>query len=149
MFCEPPGGWQQATAREHRTKLVWAQEVASLLHGRYADCERMTLVCDKLNTQTIGAFCEAFEPDRAGPYVRQIDFCCTPKHWEQQKMRSLVAKVVRTLDCGFTGRNSTRVSLRDFLKRSSCETRNEFRDSSDDNVGHHSMVWATDRCTEA
>jgi len=69
MFCEPLGGWRQATAREHRTKFDWAQEVASLLDGRYADCERITLVCDNLNTHTMGAFYEAFEPAQARSYV--------------------------------------------------------------------------------
>ena len=80
MFCEPLAGWRQATAREQRTKFDWAQEVASLLDGRYADCDQITLVCDNLNTHTIGAFYEAFEPERARQYVRRINFCFTPKH---------------------------------------------------------------------
>ncbi len=44
----------------------------------------MTLVCDNLNTHTIGAFYEAFEPDLARRYVRRIDFCYTPKHGSWQ-----------------------------------------------------------------
>ncbi len=80
MFCEPLGGWRQATAREQRTKFDWAQEVAALLDGRCAQCERTTLVCDNLNTHTIGAFYEAFRPEQARSYVRRIDFCFTPKH---------------------------------------------------------------------
>ena len=48
-----------ATARRRRTKADWAEEVASLLEGRYADCEKITLVCDNLNTHTPGAFYEA------------------------------------------------------------------------------------------
>ncbi len=80
MFCEPLVGWRQATAREQRTKFDWAQEVASLLDGKYASCDRITLVCDNLNTHTAGAFYEAFPPERARQYVRRIDFCFTPKH---------------------------------------------------------------------
>ena len=80
MFCEPLAGWRQATARERRTKADWAEEVGALLDGRYKQCERVTLVCDNLNTHTIGAFYEAFEPERARQYVRRIDFCFTPKH---------------------------------------------------------------------
>lgn len=80
MFAEPLAGWRQATAREHRTKTDWAQEVAALLDGRYADCERITLVCDNLNTHTKGAFYETFEPERARAYVRRLEFCYTPKH---------------------------------------------------------------------
>jgi len=80
MFCEPLAAWRQATARPQRTKSDWAQEVAALLDGRYADCERVTLVCDNLNTHTPGAFYEVFPPDQARGYVRRVEFCYTPKH---------------------------------------------------------------------
>jgi len=53
MFAEPLSGRRQATARAQRTKSDWAQEVASLLDGRYADGKRITLVCDNLNTHTL------------------------------------------------------------------------------------------------
>ena len=39
MFCEALSSWRRATARKRRTKADWAEEVASLLEGRYADCE--------------------------------------------------------------------------------------------------------------
>ena len=51
-----------------------------MLDTRYADCDRVTLVCDNLNTHTMGAFYEAFEPERARQYVRRLQFCYTPKH---------------------------------------------------------------------
>ena len=81
MFAEPLSGFRQATARERRTKEDWAIEVAELLDTRYADCAKVTLVCDNLNTHTKGAFYEAFEagacPRRT---CKRIDFCYTPKH---------------------------------------------------------------------
>jgi hypothetical protein len=80
MFSEPLSGWRQATARESRTKVDWALEIATLLEGRYAKCPRVTLVCDNLNTHTKGAFYEAFPPARARALVRRIEFCHTPKH---------------------------------------------------------------------
>jgi hypothetical protein len=80
LFAEPLSGFRQATARQQRTKVDWAVEVAALLDTRYADCEYVTLVCDNLNTHTKGAFYEAFEPERAREYVRRIRFCHTPKH---------------------------------------------------------------------
>lgn len=80
MFAEPLSGWRQATARKHRTKSDWAKEVASLLDGRYAEREKITLVSDNLNTHTKGAFYEVFEPAKAREYVRRIEFCFTPKH---------------------------------------------------------------------
>jgi hypothetical protein len=50
------------------------------MDGRYARVERVTVVCDNLNTHTKGAFYESFPPDRARRLVRRIEFCYTPKH---------------------------------------------------------------------
>ena len=80
LFSEPLAGWRQATARARRTKADWAVEVAGLLEGRYAECPKVTLVCDNLNTHTKGAFYEVFEPVRARELVRRLEFCYTPKH---------------------------------------------------------------------
>ncbi len=80
MFTEPLAGWREVAVRETKTKIDWAVEVARLLEGRYAECEKVILVCDNLNTHTKGAFYEAFEPERARQLVRRIDFRHTPKH---------------------------------------------------------------------
>ena len=80
MFCEPLVGWRQVTARERRTKVDWAVEVAALLTGRYATAEKVILVCDNLNTHTIGAFYEAFDPATARALVQRIEIRHTPKH---------------------------------------------------------------------
>lgn len=80
MFTEPLAGWREVAVRETKTKLDWATELARLLEGRYAHCERIILVCDNLNTHTKGAFYEAFAPERARALVRRIEFCYTPKH---------------------------------------------------------------------
>ena len=80
MFCEPLSGWRQVTVRERRTKIDWAIEVEELLRTRYASAEKVILVCDNLNTHTMGAFYEAFEPEKAREIVRRLEFCHTPKH---------------------------------------------------------------------
>jgi DDE superfamily endonuclease len=80
LFCEPLVGWRQVTARERRTKADWAVEVAALLNGRYAAAERVILVCDNLNTHTLGAFYEVFDPATARALVRRLDIRHTPKH---------------------------------------------------------------------
>jgi hypothetical protein len=80
MFCEPLAGWRQVRVRERRTKVDWALEMAQLLRGRYAEAERVILVCDNLNTHTIGAFYEAFDPAEARALVRRLEFRHTPKH---------------------------------------------------------------------
>ena len=80
MFTEPLAGWREAHVRSRRTKVDWAVEMADLLDGRYANCEKITLVSDNLNTHTKGAFYAAFEPERARTLVSRIQFCYTPKH---------------------------------------------------------------------
>jgi hypothetical protein len=80
MFCEPLSGWRQVSVRERRTKIDWAGEVEELLRTRYVSAEKVTLVCDNLNTHTKGAFYETFEPEEARGIVRRLEFCHTPKH---------------------------------------------------------------------
>jgi hypothetical protein len=80
MFTEPLSGWREVAVRERKTKIDWAVEMARLLDGRYADCEKVIVVCDNLNTHTKGAFYEAFKPEQARRLVRRIEFCYTPKH---------------------------------------------------------------------
>ena len=58
----------------------WALEMAALLRTRYARAEKVILVCDNLNTHTMGAFYEAFAPEEARALVRRIEFRYTPKH---------------------------------------------------------------------
>jgi hypothetical protein len=80
MFTEPLAGWREVSVRERKTKIDWATEMARLLEGRYAACEKVIVVCDNLNTHTKGAFYEVFKPERARSLVRRIEFCYTPKH---------------------------------------------------------------------
>jgi len=80
LFCEPLAGWRSVSIRERRTKVDWALEVAELLGTRYAEAEKVILVCDNLNTHTKGAFYEAFPPAEARAIVRRLEFRHTPKH---------------------------------------------------------------------
>jgi len=80
MFTEPLSGWREATARQSKTKIDWAVEMARLLEGRYAGCKKVILVSDNLNTHTKGAFYAAFDAERARQLVRRLDFRHTPKH---------------------------------------------------------------------
>ena len=80
MFAEPLSGWRKVSARPRRTKVDWALEMEELLRTRYADVEKVKLVCDNLNTHTRGAFYEAFEASKARELVQRVDFHYTPKH---------------------------------------------------------------------
>jgi DDE superfamily endonuclease len=80
MFAEPLSGWRKASVREHRTKIDWAIEMEELLRTQYADAEKVILVCDNLNTHTMGAFYEAFPAEQARAIVRRLEIRFTPKH---------------------------------------------------------------------
>jgi len=80
MFAEPLANWRQVSVRTKKTKVDWAIEMGALVEGRYADCEKVIVVCDNLSTHTIGAFYEVFEPSRARSIVSRIEFHKTPKH---------------------------------------------------------------------
>jgi DDE superfamily endonuclease len=80
MFAEALAGWREVAVRERKTKVDWATEMARLLEGRYAECAKVIVVCDNLNTHTKGAFYEKFTPERARSFARRIEFCYTPKH---------------------------------------------------------------------
>mgnify|MGYP001816280845 CR=1 FL=1 len=80
MFCEPLAGWRDVSVRPRRTKIDWALEVRNHLTRRYAKAEKVTLVCDNLNTHVTGAFYEAFEASKARSLLDGLDLQFTPKH---------------------------------------------------------------------
>lgn len=80
MFAEPLAAWREVAVRSRKTKVDWALEMGRLMEGRYADCEKVIVVCDNLNIHTMGAFYEVFEPSRARNIVSRIEFHYTPKH---------------------------------------------------------------------
>src|SRR5262249_61391468 len=78
MFAEPLACWREVAVRERKTKVDWAVEMARLVEGRYADCAKVILVCDNLNSHTKGAFHETFRPQPARALRRHIYFSDTP-----------------------------------------------------------------------
>ena len=59
LFSEPLAGWRQATARARRRKVDWALEVAGLLEGRYAHCEKVTFWPTSTSRPSTGPDCTA------------------------------------------------------------------------------------------
>ena len=81
LFSEPLAGWRQATARARRTKADWALEVAGLLEGRYAECEKIHLgVRQPQHAHQGQPSTKCSSRTRARQLVRRIEFCHTPKH---------------------------------------------------------------------
>jgi len=126
MFCEPLSGWRQVSVRERRTKVDWAGEVEGLLRTRYASAQKVILVCDNLNTHTKGAFYETFEPGRARPIVRRLEFRYTPKHgsWlniAENELSSLTRQCLK--DCRFATVDGLRSETAAWHQRSNAKQR--------------------------
>lgn len=80
VFVEPLAGFRRVSAREHRKRLDWAEEVERLLTQDYPDAEKVVLVMDNLNTHTLGSLYEAFEPAKARALAERLEIHYTPKH---------------------------------------------------------------------
>jgi hypothetical protein len=81
MFVEPLGGWRDVPVTSTKTAVDWAEQVKRLVdHPRYAEAERITLVCDNLNTHGLASLYKAFEPVEALRIARKLELVYTPKH---------------------------------------------------------------------
>jgi len=81
MFVEPLGCWRDVRVSERKTAIDWAHQVRALVDDRrYARAERITLVCDNLNTHDIGSLYEAFAAPEAARLVEKLQIVLTPKH---------------------------------------------------------------------
>ena len=81
MFVDPLGCWRNVPVTETKTAVDWAQQVKQLVdHPRYRQAERITLVCDNLNTHHLASLYQAEEPTEALRIVKRLELVHTPKH---------------------------------------------------------------------
>ena len=81
MFNEPLGGWRDVRVSKRRAAVDWAHQIKALVDDpRYAGAERITLVCDQLNTHALGSLYRAFDPEEALRIANRIELVHTPKH---------------------------------------------------------------------
>lgn len=81
MFVDPLGGWRDVRVSDRRTAVDWAHQVRALVdEERYRHAERITLVCDNLNTHKLASLYEAFAPAEALRIAEKIELIHTPKH---------------------------------------------------------------------
>jgi hypothetical protein len=79
LFTEALAGWREVSVRPQRTAVDWAQELAALLEGRYAQAEKVIVVCDQRNTHTIASLYKAFPPEKARHLAQRLEIHYTPK----------------------------------------------------------------------
>jgi transposase len=80
MAFEPLVGQRQLKVTSSRTRIDFAQFIRDLLDTHYPQAEKVVLISDNLNTHTMAAFYEAFEPAEARRLLQRIEWHYTPEH---------------------------------------------------------------------
>jgi len=81
MFVEALAGWRDVAVTATKTAVDGAHRVRALVDDvRYAAAERITRVCDNLNTHTRAALYPAFGPVEALRLAQKWELVHTPKH---------------------------------------------------------------------
>ena len=80
LFTNPLQAWRRVSVRHRRTAVDWAEEVKYLLEEVYPDAERVTLVCDNLNTHKLTSLYKAFPAEVALELSSRLEIVYTPKH---------------------------------------------------------------------
>jgi hypothetical protein len=80
VFFEPQASWRHIDVRERRTAIDFAEEMRKLVDVHYPEAQKVRVVLDNLNTHTLAALYEAFEPQEARRITRKLEFHHTPKH---------------------------------------------------------------------
>lgn len=81
MFVEPLGGWRSVRVTPTKKAVDWAHQVKQLVDDpRFAEADRITLVCDNLNTHNLASLYRAFAPEEAWRLTRKLELIHTPKH---------------------------------------------------------------------
>ena len=80
LAFEPAQGQRNVSVREHRKRDDWAWYVRKIVDELYPTAQRITLVCDQLNTHTIASLYETFPAEEAHRLARKLEIIHTPKH---------------------------------------------------------------------
>src|SRR6266498_5917358 len=80
MFFAPLLGWRRTVAREHRTRVDWAQEIKHLLDVDFPNAKTVHVVCDNLNTHHVASLYEAFPAPEASRLLKRLNLIHTPRN---------------------------------------------------------------------
>jgi len=121
LAVEPLAGRRTVRVTERRTSVDFAEELRRIVEQDYRHAEKVVLVTDNLNTHTVNALYEAFEPEVARRIARKVEWHYTPEHasWLNIAEIELAALATQCLN--------RRIANRDDLERQTAawqDTRN-------------------------
>jgi hypothetical protein len=94
LFFDPIAGWRRVAGGPSRTRVDWAEQIRILLEVDYPDAERVTLVCDNLNTHDIASLYEAFDAPTANRLARRLRLVHTPRHGSWLNMAEMELSIL-------------------------------------------------------
>lgn len=80
MMFQPLKGWRHVKATQRRTKVDFARCMQELVDVHFPEALCIRVVLDNLNTHTLAALYETFEPDEARRIARKLEFHFTATH---------------------------------------------------------------------
>ena len=94
VACEPLAGKRYLHVTEQRTKADFARFIRDLVDVYYPTAEKLILVMDNLNTHTLAALYELFEPAEARRLIEKLEVHYTPKHGSWLNMAEIELSVL-------------------------------------------------------
>jgi hypothetical protein len=99
-FVDPLRGWRRVAHRDSRTRHDWAEEVRQLLDEDYPQAERVTLVCDNLNTHDIASLYARFDAATAHRLARRLRIEHTPRNGSWLNMAEIELSILTRQSLG-------------------------------------------------
>ena len=98
MIFAPFHGFRQVEVTDRRTSIDFAHICRDLVDVHFPDAQKITLVCDNLNTHTPASLYKTFPPDQARRIAEKLLFHYTPKHGSWLNMAEIELSVL-TREC--------------------------------------------------
>ena len=98
MIFAPLQGVRYVEVTDRRTSVDFAHVCRDLVDIHFPDAERLTLVCDNLNTHKPASLYKAFPPQEARRIAKKLHFQYTPKHGSWLNMAEIELSVL-SRDC--------------------------------------------------
>jgi len=97
MVFEPLAGQRRLRITQRRTKGDWAYAMQWVADEIYPEAECIRMVLDNLNTHTVSALYETFDPQEANRLRKRFEFHFTPKHGSWLNMAEIELSVFTRL----------------------------------------------------
>ena len=94
MIFAPLLGFRHVEVTDHRRSIDFAHICRDLVDIHFQDAERITLVCDNLNTHKMASLYKAFHAQEADRIAKKLQFCYTPKHGSWLNMAEIELSVL-------------------------------------------------------